>query len=373
MPQCSKCRQEKPVTDFIKNPTHRRGHNPDCKACDITNTYKANFYAGVTVIPPEKRCPRCTMTKPANEFRQSPRSKDGLDCYCRLCQITLSKQRYYRHSLRRHRDPLPVRFWRNVDCSGGPDACWPWKGAVDNNGYGQSKHAHGGKSMRAHRLAWEITFGEIPTGAIIMHLCNNRKCCNVFTHLQLGTQKDNMQHCAALKRMPGSQPRHHDTIDPTTYRTFHKRKAGKPSKEDRFWDKIAGVSSKDQCWFWTGVLVDGYGIMSWDGKSQKAHRIAYMLHYGSIPESSQICHHCDNRSCCNPFHLFAGTKNENLQDMIRKGRHAHKLSPEDVLVIYSSKGTISSSLLAQQYHVTRTAISSIWNRRTWKHLLPQEE
>ena len=373
MPQCSKCHQEKPLTAFIKNLTHRSGHNSDCKACDITNIYKANFHAGLTVVPTEKRCPRCTVTKPSSEFRWLQRSKDGLDCYCRSCQITLSKQRYYRHSVRKHRDPLHIRFWRNVNCSAGPHACWEWEGVVDDNGYGQSKHAHRGKSIRAHRLAWEITFGIIPENLVVMHLCNNPRCCNVFAHLKLGTQKDNMQHCAQMERMPGPQPRNHQTIDQKTYRIYHKIQPGNPSKEERFWNKVSGRNTPNQCWIWTGSMSQGYGTIRWDGLVQKSHRIAYILHYGAIPEHCQICHHCDNRSCCNPLHLFAGTKDDNLRDMIQKDRHARKLSPDDVLFIYSSKGIITSSLLAKQYRVTRGAISSIWNKRTWKHLLPQEE
>lgn len=200
MPTCSKCRIEKPVTDFIKNPTHRRGHNPDCKACDITHTYKARFAAGLTVIPLEKRCPRCTVTKPVSDFRSLPRSKDGLDGYCQSCQKTYSSQRYYRLSNRTHREPLHIRFWRNVNCTGGHDACWPWEGVLDKNGYGQSSHAHQGKSIRAHRLAWEITFGEIPEGKILMHACDYPACCNIFHHIHLGTQAENMQDCSRKGR-----------------------------------------------------------------------------------------------------------------------------------------------------------------------------
>lgn len=77
MPTCSKCKLDKPLTDFTKNPQQSSGHHPWCKACDINQTYKANFAQGLTIIPTEKWCPKCQSTKPAEDFRLNPRSKDG--------------------------------------------------------------------------------------------------------------------------------------------------------------------------------------------------------------------------------------------------------------------------------------------------------
>lgn len=84
-------------------------------------------------------------------------------------------------------------FWDCVDRSGGADACWPWMRAINSNGYG-SFWARG-KSLTASRHAYELTKGEIQAGPgyhgfVVMHSCDNRRCCNP-DHLSLGTQKKN--------------------------------------------------------------------------------------------------------------------------------------------------------------------------------------
>jgi hypothetical protein len=80
-----------------------------------------------------------------------------------------------------------VRTGAYADTSGGPDACWPWIGAHDQDGYGKMSN-----SQRAHRVAWAYINGEIPTGGVIMHTCDNPPCCNP-AHLVLGTNVLNIQ------------------------------------------------------------------------------------------------------------------------------------------------------------------------------------
>lgn len=97
-----------------------------------------------------------------------------------------------------------------------------------------------------------------------------------------------------------------------------------PSKRDptlRFHEKYA-VDATTGCWNWTGYLYHGYGIISVGRKPTKAHRFSYMLHIGSIPDGMIICHTCDNRSCVNPSHLYAGTYADNNRDISERGRHA---------------------------------------------------
>lgn len=86
----------------------------------------------------------------------------------------------------------------------------------------------------------------------------------------------------------------------------------------RFWEK---VMLGPGCWEWAGAHdAAGYGVFVVDGRMRKAHRIAWTLSVGPIPEGLKACHHCDNRQCVRPDHLFIGTQLDNIADMKRKGR-----------------------------------------------------
>lgn len=75
--------------------------------------------------------------------------------------------------------------------------------------------------------------------------------------------------------------------------------------------------SPEECWPWRGrPKPEGYGQLRYCGRTQNAHRVAYRLHHGSIPEGLTIDHLCRNRLCCNPAHLEAVTMGEN----VRRGR-----------------------------------------------------
>ena len=92
--------------------------------------------------------------------------------------------------------------------------------------------------------------------------------------------------------------------------------------EERFWRH---VDKAGDCWLWTKAVDSrGYGRFGLKGANAGgwvlAHRYAFQLTRGPIPDGMHVCHTCDVRNCVNPDHLFLGTALDNMRDMIAKGR-----------------------------------------------------
>lgn len=166
---------------------------------------------------------------------------------------------------------------------------------------------------------------------------------------------------------------------------------------DRFTEKVDRSGGPDACWPWTGSRKEsGHGEVGSGGRRGrilKAHRVAWELAYGPIPEGMKVCHKCDNPPCCNPTHLFLGTQADNMADMARKGRanrtsrllgdaHPLRINPHlaargervggarlteaDVCLILSSNE--SQRALARRFGVSRRTVAFVQQRKTWRHV-----
>jgi hypothetical protein len=152
------------------------------------------------------------------------------------------------------------------------------------------------------------------------------------------------------------------------------------SLEDRFWDKILTIPEYG-CYEWAGTrTIDGYGKFFYGGKKVAAHRLAWILVHGSIPDGMCLCHKCDNPSCVRVEHLFLGTRADNNADMVRKGRHvtvsgtkqpAAKIDENKarrIRELYAS-GKYSQCVLAAQFGIAQANISKVVLGKSWRHVL----
>lgn len=145
-----------------------------------------------------------------------------------------------------------------------------------------------------------------------------------------------------------------------------------------FWARVDKSAGPDSCWLWTGASnpVKGYGVLQEDRQCIGAHRQAYKLHYGVDPGEMCICHRCDVRRCCNPRHLFLGTRRDNWWDAVQKGRVVvtapgeanprAKLTADEAAAIRRSAARVRD--LVRAYGVSRRTISYIRAGRTWRHV-----
>ena len=161
---------------------------------------------------------------------------------------------------------------------------------------------------------------------------------------------------------------------------------------NRVWSKV-DVLGEDDCWEWkAGGRGVGYGAIKYNGRTIDSHRMAWFITHGYFPDLL-VCHSCDNRLCCNPNHLFLGTHQDNVDDMVKKGRQAigetsgakqhpesilrgedngqSKLTNFDVLEIRRlyKTGNYTERHLGKLYKTTCSNIHRIINRQAWKHIL----
>lgn len=146
------------------------------------------------------------------------------------------------------------------------------------------------------------------------------------------------------------------------------------STTERF---FKNVEKSDGCWAWTGAVIKyGYGTIMIKKKLWLAHRLSLVVHGIDLPKKMDVCHKCDNPNCVNPTHLFLGTHQDNMIDMVQKGRanrpfgakHAnHVLSDDNIREIRSLN--MPARAIAKMFNVSHPTILSIKNKKTWKHII----
>ena len=141
--------------------------------------------------------------------------------------------------------------------------------------------------------------------------------------------------------------------------------------EERFWRHVK-KGKGTSCWPWIGTAnkKTRYGRFAVQCrpsvKYEDAHRVSFRLAFGAIPYGLCVCHHCDNRICVNPDHLFLGTRGDNVRDMVKKGRDAKvkiwKLTRKDRQQIKLLSKSISISDIARLYNVAAQSIKYHLNK-----------
>lgn len=150
-----------------------------------------------------------------------------------------------------------------------------------------------------------------------------------------------------------------------------------PVLAERFWSKVH-VTKRIRCWPWLGAKDSlGYGKLMHEMRPQRAHRVAFFLRNGSWPDNA--CHKCDNPSCCNPDHIFDGTRAANMKDMVAKGRHnTPRGERHGGAVLNDAKvremrreyglGCISLEGLASKAGCSFSTAQRVISRKNWRHV-----
>jgi hypothetical protein len=149
---------------------------------------------------------------------------------------------------------------------------------------------------------------------------------------------------------------------------------------ERFMAKVSPCPITGCHWFTGSVDGGGYGqiqIGPAGAGRLKAHRLAYELAYGPVPDGKFVCHSCDNGNlgCVNPAHLFVGTHLENMADMRRKGRSVRgeangmsTLTVDAVREIRRLRGAVKQRELAERFGISQGHVSGIQAMKEWVHV-----
>lgn len=144
------------------------------------------------------------------------------------------------------------------------------------------------------------------------------------------------------------------------------------SQIEIFWNRVS-KSGPNDCWLWNGHKDRyGYGAFNANRKILRAHRTAWILTNGAIPNGLHVLHNCpngDNPACCNPAHMWLGTHQQNMADCNSKGRRRAKLDGDKVRQIRKLKEAGETFVgIAKLYGVSDRTIRSVITREWWAHV-----
>lgn len=149
---------------------------------------------------------------------------------------------------------------------------------------------------------------------------------------------------------------------------------------------LSKVDKTEGCWNWQGAQDGhGYGQLSVGGRKGqpvKARVVSHILHGGRLTDTHYfVCHHCDNRLCVNPAHLYTGDARSNYNDMVARerintsqvSRNALESNPQAKLTIAIAEQIraeyvprkVTQQYLADKYAIARTTVQQIIENRTW--------
>lgn len=134
---------------------------------------------------------------------------------------------------------------------------------------------------------------------------------------------------------------------------------------------------ENECWIWRGtVSKDGYGKLKRGKKTLRAHRVSVVLSGREIPPRMCACHRCDVRLCVNPNHLWVGTNDENMADMVAKKRAVNvskKLTEEMVLWLRKTLPPKSEVReISKRIGVSVSTLMKAISGESWPHLPPPD-
>lgn len=151
--------------------------------------------------------------------------------------------------------------------------------------------------------------------------------------------------------------------------------------EERFWKKV-DRGDPNECWEWQAATdTNGYGLFYADGQQRGAHRVSYWLEHGEKAGEGWVLHHCDNKPCVNPDHLYLGDASDNAQDRFERGLVSHEgenhpasqLTQEDVDEIRERVENGESQYeIADEFGISQPTVSQLVIGLIWGHTLPDE-